>query len=776
MPENENRESIDESTSKDPTTKDETAPGQAEAPASASAPQAPAAADEPTPAQDAAAPAPEAEAPASASAEAAPPAAEPVAAEPAAEPAAAAAPPEGADAAAGGEAAEAADSAEGGKKKKKRRRRKKKKGAAEGEAKPKKEQAFSRFFEGAGPRQHAFRAGEVVAGRVSRVRDGAITVDLFGKATAIADVLEPRDIPEPPAPEEPSLDAAAETPAEAAPSAEPAAEATPEAAASAEPAAEATPEAAASAEPATEATPEAAASAEPAAEATPEAAASAEPAAEATPEEPSAPVEVSAATPTAAATAQAEPSATTEGGEESPPAAAESAEAGEAKAEAATEPKVEETIEPAPLEPEGPHPEPPEVGAIFRGRVGAVAESGHIAIVNRNIERPRAKAALRLAHEEKRRVPGLVFGYNRGGFDVLVAGIRCFAPARGMSLTRIEDPEELIGRKLEFTVPKSKGGKSIVVTRRSLLEKEARQAAKARLDELKVGETLEGTVTDVRDYGALVDIGGIDGLVHMSEIAWTRGGKPSDHVKPGDQVKVEVLKVQKMSRKDRYGKVSLSIRKCLPDPWKEHEELLQLGKPRKGKVVSLTDFGAFLELAPGIEGLLHISELEGKPAHAKDVLEEGQELDVVIDRKDEEQRRLSLSLLTKADLEAIEKGELDLSAAPRSTKVGSIVTVVVERTEHHGLLVQVKGLIGKRGRGYVPNRELPESGDRKKRFAPGTEHDLKVIGTDRDGRLRLSVKGKERDEERKAVRDYRKEAASKGFGTFGDLLKSKLDK
>ncbi len=407
--------------------------------------------------------------------------------------------------------------------------------------------------------------------------------------------------------------------------------------------------------------------------------------------------------------------------------------------------------------------------------MGSVSESGHIAIVNRNIERPRAKAAIKLAHDEKRRVPGVVFGYNRGGFDVLIAGIRCFAPARGMSLGMIDDPETLVGRKLEFSVPKSKG-KSIVVTRRSILEKEARKAAKDRLDELKVGEKITGKVTDVRDYGALVDIGGIDGLVHMSEIAWTRGGKPSDHVKVGDEVQVEVLKVQKMSRKDRYGKVSLSIRSCLPDPWDEHAELLQLGKPRKGKVVSLTDFGAFLELAPGIEGLLHISELDGKPAHAKDVLSEGEELDVVIDRKDAKQRRLSLSLLTAADLEAIEKGELDLTVAPRSTKKGALVTVIVDRIERHGLLVQVKGLIGKRGRGYVPMRELPEEGETKKKFSQGSEHEMKVIGTDRDGRLRLSVKGKLRDEERKAVQQYRKEAASKGFGTFGDLLKSKLEK
>ena len=658
---------------------------------------------------------------------------------------------------------------DGEKKKRKRRRRKKKpkQDGGEAESSSRRDQAFARFFDGSPPRQHAFRAGEVVAGRVTRVEDGAIVVDLFGKALAIADILEPHEIPDP-APE-PAAEATPEPAAEATEGAPPEAAAAPATGSSPEPRAEANADAA----PAS-AAPDAAPDAAPA-DGSPAATAAGTPLADPAP---AAAQSAEAATPAAEVTQAGEvPAAATEGADASEAKDVPTATEGDAEGAPEVKAKASEpAIEPSSLEPEGPHPEPPAVGAIFRGRVSAVAESGHIALVNRNIERPRAKAAIRLAHDERRRVPGVVFGYNRGGFDVLVAGIRCFAPASGMALGMVEDPETLIGRKLEFTVPKVKGGKSIVVTRRSLLEREARADAKARMDELKVGEVIEGTVTDVRDYGALVDIGGIDGLVHMSEIAWTRGGKPSDHVSPGDKVKVEVLKVQKMSRKDRYGKVSLSIRKCLPDPWEEHQELLQPGQPRKGKVVSLTDFGAFLELAPGIEGLLHISELEGKPAHAKDVLSEGEELDILIDRKDEGQRRLSLSLLTKSDLKAIESGELDLSVAPRSTKVGANVTVIVERIESHGLMVQVKGLLGKRGRGYVPGRELPEEGERKKRFGQGTEHEMKIIGTDREGRLRLSVRGKERDEERKAVQSYRKEAATKGFGTFGDLLKSKLDK
>ncbi len=373
---------------------------------------------------------------------------------------------------------------------------------------------------------------------------------------------------------------------------------------------------------------------------------------------------------------------------------------------------------------------------------------------------------------------------RRGGFDVIVQGFRTFCPARGMSLDPITDPESFVGQKLDFTLPPSKGGRSIIVSRRGVLEREIRKAARTRLKALKVGQILEGAVTEIRDYGLLVALGdGLDGLVHQGEAAWGRGTRTFDVAKVGDIVKVEVLKVQPATRKDRTGRVSLSMRKCLPDPWDEHPDKVAVGSVVKGKVTRTAEFGAFVEIAPGIEGLLHITELGNKLTHAKEAVREGEEIDVMVERVDREQRRLSLSKLSKSDLEAIASGEFDPTIA-RSLKVGAIVTVIIERVEHHGMLAHVKGVVGKRGRAYIPGRELledegPKMGPRgRKRAKPigaGSEVQVKVIGTDRDGQLRCSIKGKVRDEERKAVKDYRTEAAKQGgFGTFGDLLKAKI--
>ena len=424
-----------------------------------------------------------------------------------------------------------------------------------------------------------------------------------------------------------------------------------------------------------------------------------------------------------------------------------------------------------------PAPEPPAIGSVFRGRIAGVAESGHMALVNRIIDRPAAKAAIAAARDEHRRLYGLVYGFNRGGFDVILEGIRVFCPASGMSLTGIGDPHDFLGKKLEFSVPPGKTGRSIVVSRRSILERDARRQARDRMAALKPGQRLHGHVSQVREFGLLVDVGdGLEGLVHMSEVAWARGTRPQDVAKIGDEVDVQVLKVQLGNRKDRYGKLSLSIKACLPDPWDEQAKLLTIGGARKGKVTSTTDFGAFVELAPGLEGLLHISELGGQGVkHASQVVREGEELDIVIERIDRGQRRISLSRLSPADAEAIARGDIDPEKAPRSLKQGAHVTVVVERVDRHGMKVQVQGVLGKRGRGFISSRDMGDAtGDGRQAMAVGTVLDVKVTGTDRDGSLRCSIRGKEQDEERSAVQAYRKEAAQQGFGTFGDLLRAKI--
>jgi len=427
-----------------------------------------------------------------------------------------------------------------------------------------------------------------------------------------------------------------------------------------------------------------------------------------------------------------------------------------------------------------PELEAPQVGAIFRGRIGGVAESGHIVIVNRIVNKGAVRKALRAARDAHQRVHGVVYGYNRGGFDVLVGGVRAFCPASAMSLTHIDDPNALVGQRCEFSLPQDKGSnkKSIIVSRRNILEKESRKRARQRMTDLEVGTKLQGKVIDVRDYGVLVDLGdGLDGLVHMSEVSWSRGVRPQEVAKAGDEVDVEVLKVQQATRKDRFGRVSLSMRACQPDPWDTAKDTIRPGTPIKGKVVRTTDFGAFIELQENIEGLLHISELGGNRelTHAKQAVTEGDEINVVVERVDRQQRRISLSRLTEADAAAIEAGEIEVGKAPRNLKQGSLVAVVVKRVDHTGVQVQVDGMLGKRGRGFIPGRELQDVRDDKRTgVSQGDTIQVKVIGTERDGTLRCSIRARLLDDERKAVREYRKESASQGLGTFGDLLKAKL--
>jgi small subunit ribosomal protein S1 len=707
--------------------------------------------------------------------------------EPGAEPAASADQGEAAEGDEGEEGGEAGDEAaagaasegagESGAKKKRRRRRRKKPGAQAGQEggapaeggerppRPERERAerpakegpggvYARFFDGpAGAKRHAFTAGEVVAGRVVQINDGAFAVDLFGKATAFVDIFEPREVPvvpDPP-PEAQKVDAPVQ------------AEATSQGAAEGAEASPSLDVAAPAVEPSEAPASEAAVSEAAVSEAAVSEAAASE----------------AAASEAASAPAQAEAIAQEQGVVAASPvveASEQAVHSDEHAAHADDHAHDEAHIEHAEPEPDPEPPPAPELGSIFRGRIGSVAESGHVVIVNRIVDVPAAKKRLEAAREAKRRVRGVVYGFNRGGFDVLVEGIRVFCPASGMSLGPLENPNEVLGHRLDFTVPPSKAGThGFVVSRRGILERAQRKAAKHLLRSLQPGQRLRGRVTQVREFGVFVDLGGIEGLVHQSELSFSRGVRPTDIAKIGEEIEVQVLRVggEGPSRRDRE-RVSLSIKALLDDPWAEHKELLEPGAVRTGKVVRTTDFGAFIELAPQIEGLLHISELGRELKHANQALNEGDDVRVVIERVDPKMRRISLSKLTHAEEKAMEEGGPDKIRPPRA---GQQTIVVVDKVEHAGLVVQVPGVFGRRGRGFIPNSEMgTERGtDHRKQFAPGTKIPVKIIGADRDGGLRCSRKALVVEEEKRAVQDYRREAARHGLGTFGDLLRAKLE-
>ncbi len=689
----------------------------------------------------------------------------------------------------GGEGA-AVEGATGEGKKRRRRRRKKKtgdgtegprpEGAPEGaraeggrpdkHREPRNDLPLSRFLDPHGARKSPFTAGDVVGGRVIALQAGVAVIDLFGHGIAFAHSNEPRSLPV--APEEPEeVEAPAEAHAEGG-------EAQPDASAIGTAAAELDGQVGMPAAESIAPPPPMTAGA-----------VSVPVIAEEAPPVESNPTLVGRAaralrrvgTPTHTP-GQADDeetqvaSGTSSGSEEAPASDAES--------------------------------EDPELtlGEIFRGRVASVAESGTMAISNRSIIRADARARLAKAREEHRRVFGMVFGYNRGGFDVLVEGMRAFCPVSGMTLAHLENADDLVGQRLEFSVQAAKGGhQGIVVSRRSILEREARKRGKELRKSLRVGQRLKGRVTQVREFGVFVDLGGIEGLVHMSEVSWDRSVRPEQAATVGDEVDVEILRIggeappprgrggrdraregaegdapsgRADRREDRRmsERVALSMKAAQPDPWHTKLEGLAEGTAHKGKITRTTEFGAFVELVPGIEGLLHITELGRELRHANERVKEGEDIFVVIERIDIKGHRISLSRMSPEDAKAFAEGTLEAAASGRVLKPGTHLKVKVERIEVVGLHVQVEGVIGRRGRGFIPNAEMgTERGtDHRRKFPVGTEVDVKVIGIDRDGGLRLSRKGFAQDEERRAIQDYRREASQKGFGTFGDILKSKL--
>ncbi|MCS6856092.1 MAG: S1 RNA-binding domain-containing protein [Sandaracinaceae bacterium] len=423
---------------------------------------------------------------------------------------------------------------------------------------------------------------------------------------------------------------------------------------------------------------------------------------------------------------------------------------------------------------------PLRVGEVFRGKIAAIAESGHIALANRSISKSKARARLLQARRGAKPVDGFVFGFNRGGFDVLVEGLRAFCSSSDIAMEAVEDPHPLLGSRFEFLVQEvSSGSHGIVVSRRLL---ERRRRIEALWKELEIGKRVKGRVTQIWDTGMLVDLGGIDAVVLAPDISWARNVKPADVYKVGDEVEGIVLELGKGQRKNRGGKrgerVRLSIKACLPDPWEHVASRFKEGQVIKGRVSRTAEFGAFVELMEGVEALLPLSELGKDIKHASERLSEGEEVEVIIERIDLKNRRIGLSRLTDSDRRILEelaqKGQEPLSG--EALRVGAHVRARVEKIDYSGVYVQIDRVIGRKGRAYIPNSEMgTERGtDHRKKFPPGTMLDVKIIGMERDGSLRLSRRAYLEDEERRAVYEYRKEAASKGLGTLADLLRSRL--
>ncbi len=254
-------------------------------------------------------------------------------------------------------------------------------------------------------------------------------------------------------------------------------------------------------------------------------------------------------------------------------------------------------------------------------------------------------------------VEARVVAANKGGLECEVAGLRGFMPASLVSTWRVENLEEMVGQTLDSLVTDIvPAARRLVLSRRAVIEKQAADARATMLETLEPGTELEGIVRSVRDFGAFVDIGsGVEGLVHVSELSWERVANPADVLQPGQKVRVIVKKIDPQT-----GKIGLSARDLIESPWKRAAVKYHVGASVKGTVSKLAQFGAFVKLEPGVEGLVHISELATRHIRSvADVVREGQEVECRVLAIDPDEQRLSLSIKALAPKPAAHSDKAD---------------------------------------------------------------------------------------------------------------------
>ncbi len=295
------------------------------------------------------------------------------------------------------------------------------------------------------------------------------------------------------------------------------------------------------------------------------------------------------------------------------------------------------------------------VGDMVEARVTGFGDKAGFVWLRRGASRGAdPRAGLAEAAASGLPVEGLVTGVNKGGVEVTVGGVRAFCPVSQLELRPVADPAIYVGQKLLFRVTRfedDRRGPNVVVSRRALLEEEMRERAVETRAKLVPGAVLSGTVTALKDFGAFVDVGGIEGLLPASEIGFQRGTKPSDVLAVGQPVTVQVMRIEKRDDPKRPEQVSFSLKALERDPWDDAAAALRPGALVKGQVMRAETFGAFVQIAPGVEGLLHVSELgAGKHLrHAREAVKPGDTVEVTILAVDTEKRRISLGLGARED-------------------------------------------------------------------------------------------------------------------------------
>ena len=282
-----------------------------------------------------------------------------------------------------------------------------------------------------------------------------------------------------------------------------------------------------------------------------------------------------------------------------------------------------------------------EVGNKLLVTVKGRDADGYYELSRQRVERPKDWTSLEKAFADKAIIVGTVTGVVKGGLSVDV-GLRAFMPGSRSGARDTAEMEKLVGQEITCRIIKlDVAEEDVVVDHRSVAEEEERSTKERRYAEIKEGDTMLGTVRSLADYGAFVDIGGVDGLLHISDIAWGRVNKPADMLSAGQQVEVKVLKIDSESKK-----ISLGMKQLQPHPWDAVAGKYTAGERVRGTVTRVTDFGAFVEVEPGIEGMVHLSEMSWakKVRKPSDLLKPGETVEVMILGVNAAERRMSLGL------------------------------------------------------------------------------------------------------------------------------------
>ena len=474
------------------------------------------------------------------------------------------------------------------------------------------------------------------------------------------------------------------------------------------------------------------------------------------------------------------------------------------------------------------------------------------------LSREKAKRAeswqmLENAFEKNEVVKGLLNGKVKGGFTVDIDDIRAFLPGSLVDIRPLRETAHLEGRRLDFKVIKlDQRRNNVVVSRRAVLEEENSVEREALLASLQEGQQVQGIVKNLTDYGAFVDLGGVDGLLHITDMAWRRVRHPSEMVTVGDEVKVKILRFDR-----EKNRVSLGMKQLGDDPWVDITRRYGDGSRVMATVTNLTDYGCFAEIEEGVEGLVHVSEMDwtNRNVHPSKVVAVGDEIEVMVLDIDEDRRRISLGikqcrpnpwnefaathspgdriggrvksitdfgifvglpggidgLVYLSDISWNETGETAVRRYSKGEEIQSVVlsidpvrerislgikqldddpfTDYIEEHQRNSVVtgevveVDTKEAIVRLGaevEGHLRASEIDVDRveDARSMLAVGDEITVKIIGIDRRNRvINLSIKARERDDEKQAHREYRRQETERpGPTTLGDLIKEQMNR